>query len=109
MLKIKAVGHESGKYVQLEDNRWVEINPTTGDILREIPKRRFVEHDDQGNIVAVHDIEFSLLLEETKDHTKLFSRAAILIDDPTMKKKKADEILSGYRVKRGKLEPKTTP
>lgn len=63
--KVKAIGHESGKYCQLADGGWVEINPATGDILHEIKPRRFVEHDEQGNIVAVHDIEFSSLLEES--------------------------------------------
>jgi len=113
-VKVKAIGHKSGKYCLLEDNRWVEINPATGDVLREIKPRRFVEYDDQGNIVAVHDIEFSCLLEEAGPAALFVSppgqppRKWLEVDDKhPLRRMDGRDLIKKHRVGPKGLEPKT--
>jgi|Deesub1362A_J573_1020465.scaffolds.fasta_scaffold00761_34 hypothetical protein len=103
--KIKATGHENGKYVQTDDGNWHEID-TDGSIVRKIKKRRFVEHDGQGNIIGVHNIDFSQYLEEDPNATLSDDMVEIKDTDPEFSID-ALKLIKNHRVEMGKIKKRS--
>jgi hypothetical protein len=108
-LKIKAVGSEDKRFVQvetLEGDKWVEIDPADGTIKREIQPRRFVEHDDAGNIIAVHNINYSELLETQGPEAFLAGKKGFEVTEKIFKEMDGHELINNHKVVAGKLEKK---
>lgn len=101
--KVKARGSDNNRFLQIETeqgDRWVEVNPKDGTILRVITPRRFVTYDEGGNITAVHDIEFSEHLEKGGAITDV---PTIEITNEAHKKLSGEELMKKYKVKNKKL------
>lgn len=109
LYKIKNVGSKDGRFVQIETkegDKWVEINPQDGTIIREISSRRFVEHDDMGNIIAIHDIECSELIETIGSEAFMAGKKGFEVKEKALKEIDSKELLEKYCVKAGRLEKK---
>jgi hypothetical protein len=101
--KVKARGSDDNRFLQIETergNRWVEVNPKDGTILRTIKPRRFITYNENGDIIAVHDIEFSEHLEKGE---AISDAPTIEITNEAQKKLSGEELIKKYKVKSKKL------
>lgn len=105
--KVLKKGSEDGKFVQVETetgDKWVEINPTDGTIVREIKPRHFVEYDDTGKIIAVHNITYSQMLETQGVNAFMMGKKGFEVTDEAIKALDGKELLEKYSVTEGILK-----
>lgn len=109
LYKVKAFGSADKRFVMIETSqgdKWVEIDLTDGTIKREIQPRRFVEYDDTGKIIAVHNIEYSELLETAGVEAFTAGKRMFEVKEKALEGTDGGELLEKYHVKAGKLEKK---